>query len=342
MARKNLIEVSAGSNEAADASTQMTSARPIAGFVAPSVRSAPIGGITRTLGNITEKFERAQDIERQLAEGQTIVELDPAAVDGSFINDRLAIDPLQLSQLVELIKDHGQQVPILVRPHPETTGRYQVAYGHRRLAAAKVLGVKVRAVIRELSDDQLVVSQGQENNARTDLSYIERSLFAARLEDRAFARETIMAALGIDKAALSKMISIVRQIPIELIETIGAAPLVGRRRWMELAEMLANAKVAELLALLSADNSRMQSSDQRFQLVIDALKMKPVKSESAISVKAWAPKDNSVSVTLKKTANKATVTLEAKNGLHFANWISNNLEELYETFRKSATEVTGD
>ncbi len=85
MARKNLIEVSA----AEDTSTRSVDVRPLAGFVAPKARSAPIGGITRTLGNITQKFERAQDIEKQLAEGQTIVELDPALVDGSFISDRL-------------------------------------------------------------------------------------------------------------------------------------------------------------------------------------------------------------------------------------------------------------
>ena len=181
----------------------------------------------------------------------------------------LALIPTELADLVAQIREHGQQVPILVRPHPEANGRYQVAYGHRRLAAVKELGIKVRAVIRELSDDQLVVSQGQENNARTNLSYIERALFAARLEDRSFSREVIMAALNVDKAALSKMISVVRQIPIELIEAIGAAPEVGRRRWMEFAEKLPKAKIElqALLASLSADNS----SDQRFQEAVDAL-----------------------------------------------------------------------
>ena len=78
-----------------------------------------------------------------------------------------------------------------------------------------------------------------------------------------------MAALNVDKAALSKMISVVRQIPIELIEAIGAAPQIGRRRWMELAERLPKAKIElqGLLASLSADNS----SDQRFQEAVDAL-----------------------------------------------------------------------
>lgn len=183
MARKNLLEISAPNTGRTD-SVGAKDNRPIAGFLPQARTGGPVGGITRTLGNITEKMERANDLERQLAEGQTIVEIDTDLIDGSFVTDRLEIDPIELGQLIEQIREHGQQVPILVRPHPESNGRYQVAYGHRRLAATKELGIKVRAVIRQLTDDQLVVSQGQENSARTNLSYIERALFALRLEQR--------------------------------------------------------------------------------------------------------------------------------------------------------------
>jgi ParB family transcriptional regulator, chromosome partitioning protein len=336
MARKNLIEVSTSE----EAPTPTADVRPLAGFVAPAVRSAPIGGITRTLGNITQKFERAQDIEKQLAEGKIIVELDPALVDGSFISDRLSIDSMDLADLVGQIRAHGQQVPILVRPHPEINGRYQVAYGHRRLAAVRELGIKVRAAIRELSDDELVVSQGQENNSRTNLSYIERALFAARLEDRSFSREVIMAALNVDKAALSKMISVVRAIPIELIEAIGAAPEVGRRRWMEFAEKLPKAKIElqALLKSLSADNS----SDQRFQHAADGLNTLPETTKERPKANLWAPKDKSVSVNVRSTATKAVVTYEAKDGPSFATYITGRLDDLYEAFRKSQEAPTGD
>ena len=335
MARKNLIEVSS----AEETSRAPADVRPIAGFVAPKVRSAPIGGITRTLGNITQKFERAQDIEKQLAEGKIVVELDPVLIDGSFISDRLGIDPTELVDLVSQIREHGQQVPILVRPHPKADGRYQVAYGHRRLAAVKELGIKVRAVIRELSDDQLVVSQGQENNARTNLSYIERALFASRLEDRSFDRDIIMAALNVDKAALSKMISVVRQIPIELIEAIGAAPQIGRRRWMELAERLAKEKIElqGLLTSLSADNS----SDQRFQDVVDTLTAMTRAVKETPKPDLWSSKDRSVRVTVKSSAKKAVVTYEAEDGPSFATFVTRRLDDLYEAFRKSASTSRG-
>ena len=51
-------------------------------------------------------------------------------------------------------------------------GFYQVAYGHRRVRATAILGIKVRAIVRDLTDAELVIAQGQENNARQDLSFI--------------------------------------------------------------------------------------------------------------------------------------------------------------------------
>ncbi len=107
-----------------------------------------------------------------LMSGERIVEIDPALVDPSPIGDRLEDDEAAFLAFVEDVKAHGQQVPALVRSHPEASGRYQVAYGHRRLRAAKTLGVPLRAVVRPLTDSELVISQGQENAQRRDLSYI--------------------------------------------------------------------------------------------------------------------------------------------------------------------------
>lgn len=106
MARKNLIEISAPNPARADA-VALRDNRPIAGFVPQERSAAPVGGITKTLGNITEKMERASELERQLASGQTIIELDPGLIDASFVSDRLAIDAAELAQLVEQIREHA-------------------------------------------------------------------------------------------------------------------------------------------------------------------------------------------------------------------------------------------
>lgn len=329
MARKNLIEISAP-NPARVETVAPRDNRPIAGFVPQERSTAPVGGITKTLGNITEKMERASELERQLAAGQAIVELDTGLIDASFVSDRLAIDAAELAQLVEQIREHGQQVPILVRPHPETRGRYQVAYGHRRLAATKELGIRVRAVVRDLTDGQLVVSQGQENSARTDLSYIERALFASRLEDRSFGRDVIMAALGVDKAALSRMLIVIRQVPLDLINAIGAAPDIGRRRWLELGERLEGADIEKIIVELSADDARRIPSDERFQRALVLATKRTAASKPAIA----KTQVSGVPVTIKKTASGATFVFDGKTAPGFDQFVQERLKGLFQEFNK--------
>ncbi|MBY5362214.1 plasmid partitioning protein RepB [Rhizobium leguminosarum] len=329
MARKNLIEISAPNPERMDAVAPRDN-RPIAGFVPQERSAAPVGGITRTLGNITEKMERASELERQLAAGQTIVELDPRLIDASFVSDRLAIDAAELAQLVEQIREHGQQVPILVRPHPETRGRYQVAYGHRRLTAAREIGIRVRAVVRDLTDGQLVVSQGQENSARTNLSYIERALFASRLEERSFGRDVIMAALGVDKAALSRMLIVIRQVPLGLVNAIGAAPDIGRRRWLELGERLEKADVEKIIAELSADDARKISSDERFQRALVLATKKTAAPKPAVA----KTEVSGVPVMIKKTASGATFVFDGKTAPGFDQFVRERLKGLFQEFNK--------
>jgi ParB family chromosome partitioning protein len=70
-----------------------------------------------------------------------------------------------------------------LRAHSTAPGRYQTAFGHRRVRAARVLARPVKAIVRTLSDDELIIAQGVENSAREDLSFIERAVFALRLEN---------------------------------------------------------------------------------------------------------------------------------------------------------------
>ncbi|WP_018238493.1 plasmid partitioning protein RepB [Ensifer sp. BR816] len=334
MARKNLIGIS-DSPASPLAGERPAVERPIAGLAPGHRTNALVGGITRSLTNITQKVERAEELERQLAQGHAIVELDPELVDASFVIDRLGVTPEAQAALVEQIRDHGQQVPILVRPHPDTENRYQVAYGHRRLAALREIGGKVKAVIRALSDEQLVISQGQENNARTDLSFIERALFATRLEDRGFSRETTMSALGVDKAALSKMITVVRRLPVEIIEAIGAAPAFGRRRWMELADRLDDARRrAKALAHIRQSEFSAMESDRRFEKLFAVL----AETRRRPAAEAWLAPDRTRPVRIRDTDTETTLAFSKKAAPGFAEFVRQRLDALYLEYQQE----TGD
>lgn len=347
MARKNLIGVSldtaATSPKTSD--SDITKSRPLAGFV-PSARSAPVGGITKSLTNITQKVERVDELERQLSEGQVVVELEPSLIDGSFVSDRLEIDQTELSELVAQIRESGQLVPILVRPNPANQDRYQVAFGHRRLAAAKILGKKVRAIVRDLTDEQLVINQGQENNARTNLSYIERALFAKRLETKGFERDVIMSSLAVDKAAVSKMLSVVKQISVEVIELIGAAPEIGRRRWMEFGDLISSENSDCLVRELSADNIRSLESNERFQKACEYLaapkSLAPKKTSTGTSTNRWASNDGSLNLLMNHRAKKVAIELTNRNANSFAEWLASRMDSLYDEFSQSNISKNGE
>ncbi|TIQ37080.1 MAG: plasmid partitioning protein RepB [Mesorhizobium sp.] len=336
MARKNLFEVSetTGEHSAPDAA-RTSLVRPLMGLERPLKPGRPVGAISQSLENINSRAQRAEEIERKLSEGQAVVELDPTLIDESIVIDRLGVSDEAQASLVAQIREHGQQVPILVRPHPQDGGRYQVAYGHRRLRAVRQLGRPVRAVVRDLTDAQLVISQGQENNSRSDLSYIERCYFAVKLETKGFSRDIIMASLGVDKAALSKMIALVARLPPEIIEAIGTAESFGRQRWAELADLLEDrGKRARALKAIQEPEFAVRTSDERFRAIHDLVRTSTRKPDQTV----WTAANGSRLVKINDSETKMTLAFDKRVEPEFASFVRERLQALYDEFRQKITD----
>jgi ParB family transcriptional regulator, chromosome partitioning protein len=197
---------------------------------------------------------------------RSVVEIDPGLIDPGGLADRLEPDADADATLRQSIADHGQQVPVLVRPHPQTPGRFQIVFGRRRVLALRDLGQLVKALIRDLSDQELVLAQGQENTARRDLSFIEKVNFSRQLQEHGYDRKVICDALSVDKTLMSRMLSLAERIPPDVIATIGAAPSIGRDRWTALADLLekTGAPGPEIEAMINL-KSQGPGSDARFQ-----------------------------------------------------------------------------
>ena len=306
-----------GAGQAATAAEPVAAAKPL-------VRSGAVGAMGRSLGRIASAAEEARAL---IGSGNAVVELDPALIESSFVSDRLEGEGADHETLVASIRDHGQQVPILVRPHPRRTGHYQVAYGHRRLKALAALKRPVRAVIRQMSDEELVVAQGQENSARQDLSYIERALFAVTLEDRGFDRATIMAALAMEKTQLSRLISIGRAIPRSLIAAVGPAPRTGRPRWAALAQTIEARDIAPVLERLGRDPAfRAADSDARFTRLEAALREKPPADETRL----WRDPSGRVAATIRRSGSKLALVVDERVAPDFGEFLVGLLPELHE------------
>ena len=307
-------------------------------------------GATRSLlSSIDEMAAHAG----KLLEGETIVELDPALIDDSFAKDRFSLEGDdyrdELERVVAAVRERGQDTPVLVRPHPQQPGRYMLVFGRLRWRAAKELGLKLRAVIKDISERDHVIAQGQENNARANTSFIEKALFAADIVQRKFDEDnaTALAAIGVDRPTLSKMLS-VASMPKDLLEAIGRAKAVGRDRWYELKLLLDKpGNVDTALALASSSDFHGMPSEARFDAIVAKLKAsKPRRrTAQAPSKRSWAPSDGRVAAEMVASGKKFTIALKAKgtDAAAFGDYLSENLSELYEAFRleKRAT-TNGD
>ncbi|MDO9527515.1 MAG: plasmid partitioning protein RepB, partial [Gemmobacter sp.] len=197
---------------------------------------------------------------------RAVVELDPHLIEAGGLQDRLETDAAAEAALRTSIAEYGQQVPVLVRPHPEKEGRYQIVYGRRRVLAMRDLGQPVKALMRDLDDRELVMAQGQENTARRDLSFIEKVNFARQMETHGYDRKVICDALSIDKTLVSRMLSVADRVAPGVIELIGSAPSVGRDRWLALADLIdqTDADLEDLTSMVNL-TATSQRSDDRFR-----------------------------------------------------------------------------
>lgn len=195
--------------------------------------------------------------------------ISPAEIAESAIRDRFDVTD-GIEELITSIQASGQRLPVLLRRTRSGSLPYEVVYGRRRIEVCRRLGIDVLAYVSEMDDREALISQGLENAARLQRSFIEQSVYADRLLDHGLSREEICNVLAIDKTTLSRMLGVVEAVPAPLIAAIGAAHDSGRRPWLQLRELLqARRGLPEgtLLALVPAD----QPSTLRLQALLSRL-----------------------------------------------------------------------
>jgi ParB family transcriptional regulator, chromosome partitioning protein len=315
--------------------------------------SAPVAkfGAAKSISSSIDELARQAS---QLVEGQSVVEIDTGLIDASFVSDRMSEEDGSFEELVAAIRERGQDSPVLLRPSPARAGRYQIVFGHRRVRASKALSRPVRAVIKTLQDIDLVLAQGQENSARSNLSFIERVLFAQRLHDRGFARELIQSALSVDYQTLSKMLTIPKSIPAQIIDAVGAAKSVGRDRWLDLRKLLERpGQASAALKRIEEEEFKALGSEARFAALYDMLD--GVKAPGAIKkaiaprqVDSWMSPDKAVAGKIMRAGESLTIVLKSQllksrglksgaKGDHarrdFGDFVSRRLEALYAEYK---------
>ncbi len=121
---------------------------------------------------------------------------------------RRLFDKNSINELAESIKSKGLVQPILVRPSPTETGRYEIIAGERRWRAAQIAQLhEVPAVIRKLDDIEALEIAIIENVQRSDLSPIEEAAGYKRLiEKHGHTQEVLAEIVGKSRSHIANII----------------------------------------------------------------------------------------------------------------------------------------
>jgi ParB family chromosome partitioning protein len=147
----------------------------------------------------------------------------------SKLNPRLEMGTLQLNELASSIREVGLIEPIIVRP---ISNQFEVVVGERRFRASQQAGLeRVPAIVREYTDEEVVLLNLIENVHRQELSAIEKGKVCKYLIEHYPKKYPSQAALadrvGISKNQVSVWMRTVDIIPKEAQDYIAPTTISG-------------------------------------------------------------------------------------------------------------------
>lgn len=146
-----------------------------------------------------------------------------------FLVRKMEVDE-DLRRLAENIKEHGNLVPIKVRPKD---GEYECVFGHRRLEAMKLAGIKeCEAIVAEIDDNDAQIQALIENVQRRDMKPVEegRALHELRVSLGGISNEKLGEVVGLTARQVRRRLDLL-DLPVDIGQEIistGRKPAEGR------------------------------------------------------------------------------------------------------------------
>lgn len=124
-----------------------------------------------------------------------------------------------LTELADSIAQHGVIQPLLVRPI--MGGGYQIVAGERRWRASRRAGVsEVPAVIKELTDNEVMELALIENLQREDLTAWEEALgYQTLIDTYGFTQEEVAKSMGKSRPAITNSLRLL-QLPEDVLDLL--------------------------------------------------------------------------------------------------------------------------
>ncbi|MGT2911977.1 ParB/RepB/Spo0J family partition protein [Streptococcus cameli] len=122
---------------------------------------------------------------------------------------RLTFDQIKLEELAQSIKENGLIQPLIVRK--SSVIGYELLAGERRWRAAQIAQLTtVPAIIKDLSDDEMMQQSIIENLQRSDLNPIEEALSYKKLLEKGLTHERIATIMGKSRPYITNSIRLLQ------------------------------------------------------------------------------------------------------------------------------------
>lgn len=230
-------------------------------------RRAPVVPISVEIAKVGEQTAEAYaqlkaEVEAAVAAGRMVVEVDPALIADSAWRDRAdsAFTDEAFLALCQSLREQGQLNPVGLRraASPDGAERYEIVFGHRRVRAARAVGVKVKAVLLGADDRTLIARMLVENAIRIDLSPWEKAQHYRRLlGEGLFSRTELARLLAVSPQEISNVLALA-ELPGEVAALLGDPRQLGINAGQRLIAALKGhagvpAAIAERVQALPAD-----------------------------------------------------------------------------------------
>ncbi len=162
-------------------------------------------GLGALLGDYLEPTDSAAEVGR----------VPVGSISPNPMQPRQEFSEEELSELVASIAENGLLQPLLVRPDGTASDRYQLVAGERRFRSVQRLGwTDVPVVIREVSDEALLVLALVENLQREQLNPLEEADGYQALLDRfGMTQEEVAQAVGKERSTVANMLRLLKLPP---------------------------------------------------------------------------------------------------------------------------------
>lgn len=201
-------------------------------------------------------------------------------------NPRRSFAEGDLADLAQSIREHGLVQPVVVRPAPGQTGRYEIIAGERRWRASQRAGlVEIPVIVREVNDRMALELAIIENVQRTDLNPFEEAMgYQQLIEEHSYTQADLGNVIGKSRSHVANTLRLLKLPPVILDLLVSGELSAGHARALVTAADpagLAKRIVEEGLSVRQVEALAQMPADKQDEAVVRA---RPEKDTDTIAL----------------------------------------------------------